>query len=315
MEEFEAVRRTIAPDPCLAAKCASLFAAHACFFNPAASGPPPNRGGGGGHGGHGHGHSHGHSHGHGSRYQQQNSQYKRDRKMGHRETGGRRPPTAPCAPPRPQSSITQKVQGILNKISDANYVKLAIQCKQLVADPSAAATICKQIFEHGYKQGNYHTHFIHMLTCIGVSSELAQDFIRESLASLRQAFGIGELRDEPQTEDYDSFCERMKLKLHVSGRVHMMLGLASAVPSLDWPAVIKELEGMWASHLVSHFNIFSEMFLDTISILLKDAASAPAIRRIANDVVDAKERVPSMRMLFKAQDMLDALGRCRFAMA
>ena len=45
------------------------------------------------------------------------------------------------------------------------------------------------------------------------------------------------------------------------------------------------------------------------------AASAPAIRRIANDVVDAKERVPSMRMLFKAQDMLDALGRCRFAMA
>ena len=300
LEEFAAVRKAIALDPDLAAKCASLFATHACFFNPAESGPPPTRGGGGG--------------GHASRYQQQNSQYKRDRKTGNRETGGRRPPVVPPAP-RPQSTITQKVQGLLNKISDTNYAKLAIQCKQLVTDPSATATICKQIFEHGYKQGNYHTHFIHMLTSIGVTNELAQDFIRDSLASLRNAFGIGELREESPSEDYDSFCERMKLKLHVSGRVHMMLGLAAAVPSLDWPAVVKELEGMWASHLVSHFNIFSEMFLDTISILLKDAASAPAIRRIANDVVDAKERVPSMRMLFKAQDILDSLGRCRFARA
>lgn len=293
---FMEVKTKVLPDPDIVAKCAVLFSAHPCFYNPAASGPPralrqayQTRN-----------HHHGGTTSSGS-------------KKGHRGEFRRAassavPPPVPAVRPKLfQASPAQKVQAILNKISDMNYKKLTSQCEELIKKGhSNASEVVKQIYEHAHKQGSYHNHYIFMIMNIGLPAEeiatLAEEFIKECVTALKESFLSEE--ESSHTEDYDAFCERMKLKLHITGRMHMLRYMMVELPLLSWSMLIEELQSMWVSLSSGVLNIYGEMFLDTMTFLYSTPIARGLVKRMATDVLNITPPPASMRIIFKAKDLL-----------
>lgn len=248
-------------------------------------GPSESRSGGGGergergggrtsrHGGHGHGHG-GHSQGHGGRYGG-GGRHGHGHGYGYGYGGGGGAPSH-----RIQKAITyedklkREIQGLLNKIADANTPVL-LKRFQYILDAKSVDIVLDTILSRCYMHEAYMPFFVTLLEHIhAVYPQQVADRLTHFMETFMNELHCLNIRpDILLVDDYDAFCHFVKTKKHIYGKHMLLIEVIKRNLLADkyeeyfgfiWAFVLKSLDMMQllevgASLLVTFFARFKDL--------------------------------------------------------